>query len=96
MKVEFAPRASADLRKIGEQSRKAFGDAVAAGLETYIRATVARIAVIPEGAQRVSQRPGLRVVPLVRYPFKIFYTIVANGIIILHIRHPARRPWRAD
>jgi toxin ParE1/3/4 len=96
MKVEFAPRATADLRKIGEQSRKAFGDAVALRLETYIRATIARIGVIPEGAQQLPQRPGVRVVPLVRYPFKIFYMIVADRIIILHVRHAARRPWRVE
>jgi toxin ParE1/3/4 len=93
MKVEFAPRATADLEKIGEQSRKAFGDAAAAALETYIRATVARISVVPEGAERLPQRPGVRVVPLVRYPFKIFYTIVGETISILHIRHASRRPW---
>jgi toxin ParE1/3/4 len=79
MKVEYAPRAIADLRKIGEQSRRAFGEAVAVALETYIRATVARIAVIPDGAQQLPQRPGVRVVPLVRYPFKIFYTSLQTG-----------------
>jgi toxin ParE1/3/4 len=96
MKVEFAPRATADLRRIGEQSRRAFGDAVAAALETYIRATVARISVAPDGAQRLPQRPEVRVVPLVRYPFKIFYTVVGETISILHIRHAARRPWRGE
>jgi plasmid stabilization system protein ParE len=96
MKVEYAPRAIADLKKIGEQSRRAFGEAVAVALETYIRATVARIAIIPDGAHQLPQRPGVRVVPLVRYPFKIFYAVVADRIIILHIRHAARRPWRAE
>jgi toxin ParE1/3/4 len=96
MKVEFAPRATADLIKIGVQSRRAFGDAVAAALETYIRATVARIAVMPDGAQQLPQRPGVRVVPLVRYPFKIFYTVVGETITILHIRHAARRPWEGE
>jgi mRNA-degrading endonuclease RelE of RelBE toxin-antitoxin system len=33
MKVAFAPRAAADLRDIGERSRRIFGDAVAAALE---------------------------------------------------------------
>lgn len=93
MKINFAPCATADLIKIGEQSRRAFGDAVATALETYIRATIARIAVIPEGAQSLPQRPNVRVVPLVRYPFKIFYTVVGETVTILHIRHSARRPW---
>jgi hypothetical protein len=41
MKVDYAPRAIADLMQIGERSRRVFSDAVAAALENYIRATVA-------------------------------------------------------
>jgi toxin ParE1/3/4 len=93
MRVVYAPRAVADLTEIGVQSRRAFGDAVAAALETYIRATVARIAVMPKSGQRLPARPGVRVVPLVRYPFKVFYTVADETVTILHIRHAARRPW---
>jgi toxin ParE1/3/4 len=93
MKVEFSTRPSVDLRNIGEQSRKAFGDAMAVALETYIRATIARIAVVPNGAQPL---PGVRVVPLIRYPFKIFYSVIEGTVMILHIRHAARRPWRVE
>jgi hypothetical protein len=35
MKVEYAPRAAADLIHIGERSRRTFGAPVAAALETY-------------------------------------------------------------
>ncbi len=96
MKVEYAPRAVADLIHIGENSRRMFGNAVAAALETYVRATVARILFLPEIGQRLPQRPDVRVVPLVRYPFKIFYTIMDETIMILHIRHAARRPWTGE
>ena len=44
-------------------------------------------------APRVEQRPGMRVVPLVRYPFKIFYRILGETVRVLHIRHAAQRPW---
>ena len=30
---------------------------------------------------------------LVRYPFKVFYTVADETVTILHIRHAARRPW---
>jgi plasmid stabilization system protein ParE len=93
MNVEYAPRAVADLARIGAQSRRVFGPAVAAAVETFIRATVARVAVMPESGLRVPKRPGVRVVPLVRYPFKIFYTVDRETITIIHIRHAARRPW---
>jgi plasmid stabilization system protein ParE len=96
MKVDYAPRAIADLKRIGLQSRRAFGDAVAVALETYIRATVVRISVLPYGAQPLPNRPGVRVVPLVRYPFKIFYTAIEDRIVILHIRHSSRRSWEGE
>jgi plasmid stabilization system protein ParE len=93
MKIEYAPRAIADLARIGSRSRDVFGDAVAVALETYIRATVARIAVMPESSLRLPQRPSVRVVPLVRYPFKIFYTVSSDTVTVLHIRHASRRSW---
>ena len=96
MKVDHAPRATADLEEIGEQSRRVFGPAVAAALETFIRAAVERLRLMPELGKRLPDRPVVRVVPLVRYPFKIFYTIATDSIIILHIRHAARRPWGGE
>lgn len=96
MNVAYAPRAAADLARIAAYSRKEFGPAVAGALETFIRATIARLALVPESGQRVPQRPGVRVVPLVRYPFKIFYTTRNDAIIILHVRHAARRPWEDE
>jgi plasmid stabilization system protein ParE len=36
----------------------------------------------------------VRILPVVRYPFAIFYTIVdaAGEVVILHIRHTAQEP----
>jgi len=96
MRIDFAPRARIDLVQIGERSRNVFGAAVAAALETYIRATVSRIAAMPESGQRVPERPAVRVVSLVRYPFRIFYTATPDKVTILHIRHTARRPWQGE
>ncbi len=73
MRVEYSNRAVADLRKISADSRRAFGDRVAAALEMRIRAVVDRISKHPLSAPEVKQRPGLHVVPLGRLPFLIFY-----------------------
>jgi hypothetical protein len=35
----------------------------------------------------------VHVVPLVRYPFKIFYRVLEGRVRIQHIRHGARRAW---
>jgi plasmid stabilization system protein ParE len=93
MKVEYAKRAVADLRKISADSRRAFGDSVTETLETRIRAVIDRISRDPLSAPEVEQRPGRHTVPLIRYPFKIFYRVLEDRVMILHIRHTARRPW---
>jgi len=59
----------------------------AVAVETRIRAVVARIANYPESARRVLQRPAVRVIPLVRYPYKIFYRVTPEAVEILHIQH---------
>ena len=72
MKVEYSRQAVADLRKIAADSRHAFGDRVAEGLEARMRAVIDRISQNPLNAPTVEQRPGMRVAPLIRYPFRIF------------------------
>ena len=59
-------------------------------LERRIRDVIARVARWPKSARGVRGRPGVRVVPLLRYPYKIFYRITGEGIEILHIHHTAR------
>jgi|ERR1043166_8385920 plasmid stabilization system protein ParE len=93
MKVEYTDRAIADLRKISADSRAAFGDRVASSLEARIQAVVSHIAEHPEAAPRVVERPGMRMFPLIRYPYRIFYRVLDDRVRILHIRHTSRRPW---
>jgi len=93
MKVEYTKRAVADLQKAAADSRPGFGETVAAALEYRIREVIAHIAEHPDAAPRVIQRPGMRVFPLIRYPYKIFYRVLADRVRILHVRHTARRPW---
>ena len=64
-----------------------------AKLETRIRDVIARVERFPKNAKLVSQRPGVRVAPLIRYPFRIFYREIDGGIEILHIHHVARESW---
>jgi plasmid stabilization system protein ParE len=96
MKVEYSNRALADLRKLSAGSQATFGHRVAAALEARIRAIVEQIRQAPESAPRVEQRPGVRIVPLIRYPYKIFYRILDDTVRILHIRHTSRRPWENE
>jgi plasmid stabilization system protein ParE len=92
MRVEYSNRATADLRKISADT-KIYGETVTAAVEARIRHVIEHLANHPEAAPLVEERPGVRVVPLVRYPYKIFYRVLADRIRILHIRHTSRRPW---
>jgi toxin ParE1/3/4 len=70
------------------------GETVTAALEARIRQVISHIAEHPEAAPRVGERPGVHVVSLIRYPYRIFCRILPDRIRILHIRHSSRRPWR--
>jgi hypothetical protein len=35
----------------------------------------------------------VRTVPLIRFPFRIFYLVRGDTIEILHIHHSSREPW---
>ena len=92
MNVEYTTRAVADLRKVAADSRL-YGEAVAAAVEARIRQIIAQIAEHPKGAPSVEERPGVHVIPLIRFPYKIFYRVLPDRVRILHIRHTSRRPW---
>jgi plasmid stabilization system protein ParE len=89
MKAEYSNRAVADLRKISSDSRQAFGDGVAEALEARIQAVIKRISIAPLSAPQVEGRPGVHVVPLLRYPFKIFYRVLRDRN--QNSAHPAHR-----
>jgi toxin ParE1/3/4 len=95
MRVEYTKRATDHLRKVSKKSR-AFGYSVAAAVEARIREIIARISERPEAAAQIIERPGMYVVPLIRYPYKIFYRVLEDRIRVLHIRHSSRRPWTRD
>jgi toxin ParE1/3/4 len=97
MKVVFADGAVADLRSIADYLTANYPSA-AAGVERRLRIVIARIARWPQSAQRVIERPDVRVVPLVRYPYRVFYRVTEEAVEILHINHTSRQaPWeKAD
>ncbi len=93
MKVVFTDAAVDDLASIAAYLEANYPSA-AATVERRLRIVIARIARWPESARRVVERPGVRVVPLVRYPYKVFYRVTEEAVEILHIHHTSRQaPW---
>ncbi|HWX83753.1 MAG TPA: type II toxin-antitoxin system RelE/ParE family toxin [Xanthobacteraceae bacterium] len=92
MKVVYTAGARRDLDEIGEWLSDYY-PTIAPAVERRIHNVIARIAQWPLSARRSAKYPGVRVVPIGRYPYKIFYRITADTIEVLHIQHSARQPW---
>ena len=89
MKVTYSARAVADLAEIGSYlAERTPSGAVA--VEHRIHTVVELISDFPSSGRMVVARPAVRVIPLGRYPFLIFYKTMDDELIILHIRHAAR------
>jgi toxin ParE1/3/4 len=66
----------------------------ARNVEVRFRHAFELIARHPLAAERVEQRPDVRRLPLVRYPYAIYYEVGADEVTVLRIMHGARRrPW---
>jgi len=61
-------------------------------VERRIRTVVELITHFPASGRRLEARPAVSVIPLGNYPYRIFYTTSGDELIILHIRHSARKP----
>ncbi len=96
MKVRYTDEALRNLDEILEFIELNY-PTITAAFEGRVRAIERRIAKWPNSAVEVEQRPGVRVVSLIRFPYKLFYRINADVIEVLHIHHAARRePWETD
>jgi plasmid stabilization system protein ParE len=92
MKVVYTESALDDLAHIANWLTAHY-PAVAPAVERRIRRLVAHIAQWPEGARQSAKRAGVRVAPLGRYPYKIFYRVTDETVEVLHIHHAASQPW---
>lgn len=94
MKVWFTPRARRDLEAIIEylsgQSPQA-----ARNIKRTLDATVSVIGHFPESG-RLAGEEGVRVLPVGRYPYLVYWVVEAGDVWIVHIRDGRRRPWRQD
>jgi plasmid stabilization system protein ParE len=96
MKVVYTDEALRDLDQILEFIALNYPTASVA-FGRRVRAIEQRIARWPNSAVEVEQRPGVRVVPLIRYPYKLFYRVATDAIEVLHVHHAARRePWETE
>lgn len=93
-RIGFDPRAVDDLADIRDYllARSIAG---ADNIRAHIAATLDSLAHFPL-IGRATDQSGVRVLPLRRYPYLIFYAVNAEEIVVLHIRHGSRRPMASE
>jgi|SRR5436305_13106494 toxin ParE1/3/4 len=90
MKVIYTEEALHDLDEILTFIGSHYPGILSA-FRSRLRVIERRIANWPMSAEEVQQRPGVRIVPFIRYPYRLFYRVTDEAVEILHIYHAARR-----
>ena len=88
--IRFDARALADLAEIRDYlvERSPVG---AERVRLHLVETIEHLANYPL-LGRATDEPDIRVIALTRYPYLVFYAVVGGEVVILHVRHGARRP----
>ena len=63
----------------------------AATVADRIAASVELIGDFPGVGRQLRKRPNIRTLPVGKYPYRIYYSIDADAVMILHVRHTSRR-----
>jgi toxin ParE1/3/4 len=90
MKLIWSDPALADLDEILAFTQKHYPHVVIA-LKDRIRVVLSRVRKRPRSAQALLGQPSIRVLPLLRYPYRIYYRIDGDLLYILHVHHTSRK-----
>jgi len=85
MRIRYTVRARADLIEIKSYLMNR-NPRAAVAVMTSIRQRIALLTDFPLMAPETDQ-PGVRSLPLVRYPYRVYYQVAGDEVRILHIRH---------
>jgi plasmid stabilization system protein ParE len=92
MKVRYTETALVEIDEIFAYIAK-HNVKAAATIVDRARATIDQLASYPRLGQ-VASESGVRTIQIGRYPFLVFYALEQDEVVILHVRHTARRrPW---
>ena len=90
MNVVFAPRAFRDLEIINAYVRERSSPAAQRVLGA-IKSSIDALSFFPLIGPLVDDARHRRM-PVLRFPYVIFYRVADDELLILHIRHTSRRP----
>ncbi len=90
LKLRLDGQAVADLKAIRSYLLAEAGPAAADRVRDHLRKRMERLRNNP-GIGVIASERAIRILPPTRYPYRIYYTIVHKAVVILHVRHSARR-----
>jgi|SRR5271165_5154429 len=90
LKLRLDVQAWDDFSAIREHLMAEAGAAAADRVRDHLRKRMESLRHNPRLGVRTSD-PDIRILPPTRYPYRIYYTVTGEAIVILHIRHSARR-----
>jgi len=90
MNLVYAPRALRDLESIAAYLTER-SPAAALTVLGAIKSSIDALSFFPQIGRRIDSA-GHRRLPVLRYPYLVFYRIAGDELLILHIRHTSRRP----
>jgi len=89
MNLRWDARALQDLRDIRSYIAVHGSPAAADRVRQHLRIRVHRLLTNPFIGVATSHSQ-IRILPPTRYPYRIYYTVQGDDVVILHIRHSAR------
>lgn len=90
LKVRLNGRAERDLQEIIDYRAREHGAVVAKHVHDELLDAMRRLARRPFLLGRPTATPDVRILSLTRYPYRIYYSVTAVAVVILHIRHSGR------
>lgn len=90
MNLRYDARAVQDLRDIRSYIAAQGAPDAADRVRRHLRARIGRLLQHPM-IGTVASIPNIRILPPTRYPYRIYYTVRGDDLVILHIRHTARQ-----
>jgi toxin ParE1/3/4 len=91
LKLTWHDRAAGDLRSIHDYLAGQYGLGTAQRVRAELRQSARRLARHPLRLGRSIRGSDVRILSVTRYPYVIYYTVTAVAVVILHVRHTARR-----
>ncbi len=90
MKVRLHARARRDLAEIRNYLRETTGANAAERVRQHLKGRIDRLGRSPRPGITTSE-PGVWILSPAQYPYRIYFTVTADAVIVLHVRHTSRR-----